>query len=163
MLKKRIKESAMKKIDKKTLCFSLVQITFSLIYVILGCLPNAISMNFFGGFVEYHPYFSMFPYGYGNIFALYMEICAMITIVFTIVAIFVNKKFFHYAPTFLAFIILIFNGVELVFSATAINFAMLGISIAHAICALAIAIINKRTDKQAKVQTASVEKTQDEQ
>lgn len=133
----------MKKINKKILILNSITILFSALYIVLGCMPNGIRMDFFGGFVEYHPYFSAMPYGYGNIFPLFIEILAIVNIILLVVSIFVSKKGLQVAKLVLTSIILLFNLVEFIFTTTptAINIAMFAIALAHLAYEVAIAIV----------------------
>lgn len=139
----------MKKIDKKTLILNSISIIFSTLYIVLGCLPNGIRMDFFGGFVEYYPYFSAMPYGYGDIFPLYIEILAIVNIILLAISIFVSKKGLQITKIVLTSIILLFNLVEFFFTTTptAINIAMFDIAFAHLAYEVVVVIVKKHNKK----------------
>lgn len=135
----------MKKLDKPNLLFCIFSLLFSLTYIVLGCIPNGIRMDFFGGYVSYYPYFSAMPYGYGNIFPLYIEILAIVNIILLIITIFVQKKGLQVIRIVFSSIILVFCLAEFFFTTTvtAVNIAMFDIAFAHVAYEVLIAIYKK--------------------
>lgn len=137
----------MKKPDKKTLLLCIFSLLFSLTYIVLGCIPNGIQMDFFGGYVSHYPYFSAMPYGYGNVFPILIEILAIVNVILLVISIFLPKKGFDITRIVLPSIILVFNLAELFFTTTvtAINIAMFDVAFAHVAYEAVIAIFKKYT------------------
>lgn len=142
----------MKKINKQALLLTSISLLFSIVYIVLGCIPNGIRMDFFGGYVSYYPYFSAMPYGYGNVFPLYIEILTMVNIILLVVSIFISKKGFDITRIVFPSIILLFCFAEFFFTTniTAVNIAMFGIAFAHVAYEVVIAILKKHTPTKQK-------------
>lgn len=135
----------MKKIDKQNFIFCIFSLLFSALYIKLGCIPNGIRMDFFGGYVSYYPYFSAMPYGYGNIFPLFIEILAIVNIILLVITIFVQKKGLQVTRIVFPSVILVFCLAEFFFttSVTAVNIAMFDIAFAHVAYEVLISIFKK--------------------
>lgn len=135
----------MKKIDKQNFLFCIFSLLFSALYIKLGCIPNGIRMDFFGGYVSYYPYFSAMPYGYGNIFPLFIEILAIVNIILLVITIFVQKKGLQVTRIVFPSVILVFCLAEFFFttSVTAVNIAMFDIAFAHVAYEVLISIFKK--------------------
>lgn len=142
----------MNKPNKQTLLPCIFSILFSLAYIVLGCIPNGIQMDFAGGFVAHYPYFSAMPYGYGNMFPILIELLAIVNVILLFISIFLPKKGFNVTRIVLPAIILVFNLVELVFTTTvtAINIAMFDVAFAHVAYEVVIAICKKYTTEKPK-------------
>lgn len=142
----------MKKIDKRNLIFNLISIVFSAVYIALGCIPSGIRMDFFGGFVEYHPYFSGMPYGYGNVFPLFIEILAIVNIILLVISIFISKKGLQVTKIVFPSIILVFCFAEFFFTnfPTAINIAMFDIAFAHVMYEVIAMVLTKNNRQKAR-------------
>lgn len=160
----------MKQINKKHLLF-LIPIGISeIVMLVLECLPNGVAMVFkfpdsaSGNFIskiEYYPNFSDMPYGYGNFCPVFIGILTIAVIFLWIINIFVDKRGIDVAIFVMTILKFIFGAVELIFSQTAINWAMFALSFVLAIYCIAKAVINKEFSKT-KIPQENLEETENE-
>ncbi len=160
----------MKQINKKHLLFLIPIGILEIVMLVLECLPNGVAMVFTfpdsasGNFiskVEYYPYFSDMPYGYGNFCPVFIGILTIAVIILWIVNLFVDKRGIDNAIFVMTILKFIFGAVELIFSQTAINWAMFALSFVLAIYCIAKAVINKEFARAKKPQEP-LEETENE-
>lgn len=133
----------MKKFNTKHLFWMIPSIVFAIVLLVLECLPNGIEMKFvwpvdensevFASKLEYYPYFSDMPFGYGNFVPILIGIFTISAIILCIVNVFVDKMGIDIAIVVLNVLKLILSGVEFIFSRTAINWAVFAIAIVFTI------------------------------
>lgn len=140
------------KFNKKHLFFLIPIGILEIVMLVLECLPRGVEMQFVfpdaatGDFItnlQYYPYFSDMPYGYGNVFPVYIGILTLAIMILWIANLFADKKGINVAIFVMTIVKFIFSAVELIFSRTAINWATFAISLVLAIYCVAKAIVNK--------------------
>lgn len=152
----------MRKYNKKHLAFLLPIGILEIVMLILECLPYGIKMVFAPSPTErkelFFPYFSDMPYGYGNVFPIYIGILTIAVIILWFVNLFVDKRGIDIAIFVMTILKFIFGAVELIYSQTAINWAMFALSFVLAIYCIAKAIVNKEFAKKKPTIDADKEK-----
>ena len=145
----------MRKYNKKHLAFLLPIGILEILMLILECLPYGIKMVFAPSPTErkelFFPYFSDMPYGYGNVFPIYVGILTIAIILLWLINLFADKRGIDVTIFVMTIVKFIFSAAELFFSRTAINWAMFALSFVLAIYCIAKAAINKefvRTKKR---------------
>lgn len=123
-----------------------------IVMLILECLPYGIKMVFAPSPTErkelFFPYFSDMPYGYGNVFPIYVGILTIAIILLWLINLFADKRGIDVTIFVMAIVKFIFSAAELFFSRTAINWATFAISLVLAIYCVAKAIVNKEFAKK---------------
>ncbi len=146
----------MKQINKKHLFFLIPIGIFAIVMLVLECLPDGVQMRFAypdsisGNIInvyEYYPYFSDMPFGYGNFCPVIIGILTIAVIILWIVNLFLDKRGIDVAILVMTILKFVFSAVELIFSQTAINWAMFALSFVLAIYCIAKAAINKEFAK----------------
>lgn len=149
----------MKQINKKHLLFLIPIGILEIIMLVLECLPNGVEMHFdvpayvgaTGHYSEFYPYFSDMPFGYGNFYPVFIGILTIAVIILWIINLFVDKRGIDVAIFVMTILKFVFGAVELIFSQTAINWAVFALSFVLALYCIAKAVVNKefaRTKKQ---------------
>lgn len=142
----------MRNVNKKHLFFLIPIGILEIVMLVLECLPSGVEMQFVfpdaatGNFItnlQYYPYFSDMPYGYGNVFPVYIGILTIAIMILWIANLFADKKGINVAIFVMTIVKFIFSAVELIFSRTAINWSTFAISLVLAIYCVAKAIVNK--------------------
>jgi len=150
----------MKQINKKHLLFLIPIGILEIVMLVLECLPNGVEMHFdvpayigaTGHYSEFYPYFSGIPYNYANFYPIYIGILTIAVIILWIANLFVDKRGIDVAIFVMTILKFIFSAVELIFSQTAINWAMFALSFILAIYCIAKAVINKEFARTKKPQ-----------
>ena len=159
----------MKQINKKHLLFLIPIGILEIVMLVLECLPNGVEMHFdvpaYVGatchYSEFYPYFSDMPFGYGNFCPVFIGILTIAVIILWFVNLFVDKIGIDVAIFVMTILKFIFGAVELIFSQTAINWAMFALSFVLAIYCIAKAVVNKEFARTKKPQE-SLEETENE-
>ncbi len=159
----------MKQINKKHLLFLIPIGILEIVMLVLECLPNGVEIHFdvpayigaTGHYSEFYPYFSGIPYGYGNFCPVFIGILTIAVIFLWIINIFVDKRGIDVAIFVMTVLKFVLDAVELIFSQTAINWAMFALSFVLAIYCIAKAVINKEFSKT-KTPQEPLEKTENE-
>lgn len=87
------------------------------------------------------------PFGYGNFCPVIIGILTIAVIILWIVNLFLDKRGIDVAILVMTILKFVFSAVELIFSQTAINWAMFALSFVLAIYCIAKAAINKEFAK----------------
>lgn len=152
----------MRKYNKKHLAFLLPIGILEIVMLILECLPYGIKMVFAPSPTErkelFFPYFSDMPYGYGNVFPIYVGILTIAIILLWLINLFADKRGIDVTIFVMTIVKFIFSAAELFFSRTAINWATFAISLVLAIYCVAKAIVNKEFAKKKPTLDADEEK-----
>lgn len=156
----------MKQINKKHLFFLLPIGILEIVMLVLECLPNGIEMHFDSPAyigagehcIDFYPYFSSMPFGYGNFYPVFIGILTIAIIILWIINLFVDKKGVDIAIFVMTILKFIFGAVELIYSQTAINWAMFALSFVLVIYCIAKAAINKEFVKKKATLDADEEK-----
>lgn len=156
----------MRKYNKKHLAFLLPIGILEIVMLILECLPYGVEIHFdvpayigaTGHYSEFYPYFSGIPYNYANFYPIYIGILTIAVIILWFVNLFVDKRGVDIAIFVMTILKFIFGAVELIYSQTAINWAMFALSFVLAIYCIAKAIVNKEFAKKKPTLDADEEK-----
>ncbi len=160
----------MKQTNKKHLFFLIPIGIFAIVMLVLECLPDGVQMRFAypdsisGNIInvyKYYPYFSDMPFGYGNVFPVIIGILTIAIIILWIVNLFIDKRGIGIAIFTMTILKFVFSTVELIFSQTAINWALFALSFILAIYCIAKTVINKEFAKIKKPQEP-LEETENE-
>lgn len=137
-------------------------IVFAIVLLVLECLPNGIEMKFvwpvdensevFASKLEYYPYFSDMPFGYGNFVPILIGIFTISAIILCIVNAFLDKKALDIAIVVLNLLKFALSAIEFIFSRTAINWAVFAIALVFSIYSV-IELIDRIKEEKYKAQT----------
>ena len=147
----------MKKNNKRNLFWLIPSLVIAIVMLILECMPNGVEMVFSwsdettGIMIrksQFYTYFSDMLYDYGNFAPILIGVLTIATILLCLIDIFVDKKGLTISIAVLNVLKLILSAIELVFSRTAINWAIFAISIVFATYGITSLIIRLKQEKQ---------------